>query len=259
MIENGHVPVRLDSGYDPSVISQEWLDQVINSRIQRRIDGVRINQVELTKTSPGKVAYVVYAPQSMRAAHQAADKKFYKRFNFESVPMEEYEIRDVCRRSEAPDLRLWYELSEESTARHAPRGQLMPAITNESIAPAEYVFIRLLIDTRLSILSSNRDLTKSGTGSQEVDGVQWCQYTRFDIKYSIPFSMPLFHGVNVTLLEQPLSISIPEPGRYLVAWQLQSPRMTPKLGAVFLVWDGKTAQLQTAQVAQPIPSPYLRR
>ena len=50
----------------------------------------------------GKVAYVVSIPQSIRAPHQASDKKFYKRFNFESVPMEEYEIRDLARRSSAP-------------------------------------------------------------------------------------------------------------------------------------------------------------
>src|SRR5947209_7915064 len=42
MKENGHVPVQLDAGYDPMVISKEWLEQVINSRIQRRIDGIKI-------------------------------------------------------------------------------------------------------------------------------------------------------------------------------------------------------------------------
>src|SRR5262245_21272367 len=42
MLENGHVPTGLDGGYDPSVIAKEWLEQVINSRIQWRIDGVRV-------------------------------------------------------------------------------------------------------------------------------------------------------------------------------------------------------------------------
>lgn len=81
IVENGHVPIRLDVGFDPTLISKEWLEQVINSRIHRRIDGIKINQVELAQSAPGKVAYVVYVPQSSRAPHQAADKRFYKRFN----------------------------------------------------------------------------------------------------------------------------------------------------------------------------------
>ena len=47
ILENGHVPTGLDRGFDPQDISKEWLEQVINSRIHRRIDGVRIKQVNL--------------------------------------------------------------------------------------------------------------------------------------------------------------------------------------------------------------------
>jgi hypothetical protein len=103
--EQNHVPTAIDVGYDQNDISKEWLEQVINSGIQRRIDGIRINPVQLTAT-PGKVIYVVSIPQSMRAPHMALDKRFYKRFNFSSVPMEEYEVRDVGRRSETPDLEI---------------------------------------------------------------------------------------------------------------------------------------------------------
>ncbi len=105
MKENGHVPTALDAGYDPGDITKEWLEQVINSNIQRKIDGVRINQIQLTTQAPGRVAYVVHVPQSYRAPHQANDKKFYKRYEFESKPMEEYEIRDCARRLETPDIR----------------------------------------------------------------------------------------------------------------------------------------------------------
>ena len=40
------------------------------------------------------VIYVVDIPQS-NIAHQAFDKRYYKRFNFISTPMEDYEIRDI--------------------------------------------------------------------------------------------------------------------------------------------------------------------
>jgi hypothetical protein len=58
--EDKHVPVEIDGGCDPKEITKEWLEQVINSNIQRRIDGVPVKQVALTRNQPGRVAYVVY-------------------------------------------------------------------------------------------------------------------------------------------------------------------------------------------------------
>ena len=80
---------------------KEWLDQVINSRISPKIDGIRINPIPLKTTNLGQCAYVVWIPQS-NTAHQASDKRYYKRYNFESVAMEDYEIRDAMSRSKYP-------------------------------------------------------------------------------------------------------------------------------------------------------------
>jgi len=96
--ENGHLPASIDDGLDPSLTTREWLEQVINSTIQRRIQGIRINQILLNKTRPGHVAYVVSIPSSLHAPHMASDHRFYKRFNFQSVAMEEHEVRDTARR-----------------------------------------------------------------------------------------------------------------------------------------------------------------
>lgn len=106
--EDKHQPTAIDVGYDPrGDITKEWLEQVISSNIQPRLEQVYINQVELKATQPGKVLYVVEIPQAtIRAPHQASDKRYYKRFNFESAPMEDYEIRDVMRRQQGPDLHL---------------------------------------------------------------------------------------------------------------------------------------------------------
>jgi hypothetical protein len=150
-----HVAMGLDTGSDPTVITKEWLEQIINSRIQRRIDGIRINQIPLTK-SPGRVAYAVYVPASTRAPHQASDKKFYKRFNFHSVPMEEYEIRDVARRGEVPDLRIVFSLPKTELIFNQGDTFSVPfplpaTITNDALEPANYTVIKLYIDARLAI------------------------------------------------------------------------------------------------------------
>lgn len=77
---------------DGNVYTKEWLEQIINSSIQRRISEILIHPIR----NLGKIEetiYIVKIPKSLDAPHLNKDKKFYKRFNFESVPMEEYEIR----------------------------------------------------------------------------------------------------------------------------------------------------------------------
>lgn len=102
--EDKHFPTSIDNGFDPRDISKEWIEQVINSTINRRIDGIRIKEIALSGAKNGRSIYAVSIPQSRRAPHMAADKRYYKRFNFESVPMEDYEVRDVSRRLESRSL-----------------------------------------------------------------------------------------------------------------------------------------------------------
>jgi hypothetical protein len=95
VVEEEHLPVRLDSGTDHTQYTREWLEQVINSGIAPRVDGVRIVQIALSEE---RSFYAVQVPKSYRGPHQASNKRYYKRFNFQSVPMEHYEIDDVRNR-----------------------------------------------------------------------------------------------------------------------------------------------------------------
>ena len=95
-----HAAVSL-SPINLRVTTKEWLEQVINSNIQPRIPGIRITPINLTSV-PDSAVYVVTIPEGA-TAYQAADKRYYKRFNFESVPMYDYEIRQILN-SVGPDL-----------------------------------------------------------------------------------------------------------------------------------------------------------
>ena len=86
---------------DRSEYPREWLEQVINS-IRPRIDSIVIHSVNL-KSGENEVVYVVEIPQS-NTAHQANNHRYYKRFNFQSVPMEDYEVRDVMFREQTPEV-----------------------------------------------------------------------------------------------------------------------------------------------------------
>jgi hypothetical protein len=96
--ESSDEPRRAESlsPIDPNLFSKEWLEQLINSRIQPRIQGVDLNSVALS-SSPGNVAYVLSVPESS-TAHQSSDRRYYKRFNFQSIAMEDYEIRQAMNR-----------------------------------------------------------------------------------------------------------------------------------------------------------------
>ena len=82
---------------DGNEITKEWLEQIINSKIYRKIEDVRIYPIRFDNDIK-KSVYVIKMPVSARAPHQASDKKYYKRNNFQSVPMEEYEIRNLYAR-----------------------------------------------------------------------------------------------------------------------------------------------------------------
>jgi hypothetical protein len=77
--------------------TKETLEQVINSRIQRRIDGIIIEPIRYDEKVE-KTIYVVKIPASKRAPHMTTDKKYYRRYNFQAVEMEEYEVRNLYSR-----------------------------------------------------------------------------------------------------------------------------------------------------------------
>lgn len=96
-----HEASEIDEGFDPDQRNKEALQRVIDSRIHRRIAGIKYSVVQLEKTNPGKILFVLQIPESNLAPHMA-DYRFFKRLEFESKPMEEYEIRERYRREAFP-------------------------------------------------------------------------------------------------------------------------------------------------------------
>lgn len=244
IIENGHVPIDLDIGYDPNDITKEWLEQVINSRIQRKIDGIKINQVELTNSRKGKVLYVVYIPQSNRAPHMASDKRFYKRYNFESVPMEEYEIRDVANRSQGPDIAL--NLSSDSLELNFGENQSFSSaikikvnVVNNSPVAAEYTIVNIKIDSRIKYSGGN--FTFNGTSTLESEGQQF-SLNNYYKNNAVPHQLPLWEGVNFNIGS--ISLAFPkDPSVFFLIWEINSPRMLVRRGIIMLKSDGQVVSI----------------
>lgn len=79
---------------DGNEFTKEWLELVINNGINRRIPNIKIFPIHKDRDIKQTI-YLVKIPYSMEVPHMNKEKLYYKRFNFQSVKMEEYEVRQL--------------------------------------------------------------------------------------------------------------------------------------------------------------------
>lgn len=136
-----HLPERIDP-VDRTVFSKETLEHVVNN-IRPKIDVV-IHPVSLPGNPTG-VVYVVEIPQSY-TAHQAQNKRYYKRYNFESVAMEDYEIRDIMFRARSPDMSIsFHGMTTPKNLGNRIYGKLCFSMINNSQVSAKNVLISVCL------------------------------------------------------------------------------------------------------------------
>ena len=156
--ENGHLPGNIDP-VNRQAISKEWLEHVIGN-IRPRIENLIIHSVTIGNSNPD-VVYIVQIPKS-HTAHQATDKRYYKRHNFESVAMDDYEIRDVMNRLQHPRIELGFKLQKCRKNNVQPNDSYDLEITMENTGSvyARYVIARIEVPLRIV-----HELSKHGVSS----------------------------------------------------------------------------------------------
>lgn len=93
------LPVEPIKGIESS-IERERIENIILNNISPRAQ-LEIKRIQLSG-DPSKSVFVIMVPQSLQAPHmvtKSGDNRYYKRVNFSSIPMEEYEVRDLFRRN----------------------------------------------------------------------------------------------------------------------------------------------------------------
>ncbi len=93
------VPVDPIAGIDAD-IDREQVENILLNSIQPRLhfEPKRI----LLSDDPQRCVFIISIPQSLQAPHMVTkdkDNRYYKRFNYSSVLMEEYEVRDLFQRN----------------------------------------------------------------------------------------------------------------------------------------------------------------
>ena len=158
-----HLPEKIDP-VDGRKFAREWLDQIIG-QINPRIEGVRITPVRVGPQD-WETCYVVDIPKS-ETAHQARDLRYYRRYNFESVPMADHEIRDVMNRRKLPKLDLHVRLHETSTTSL----KILLRIDNVGkVVPHRYAVV-VLLPIHIGIM-----LYKAGLLHKVIDGKHFWRF-----------------------------------------------------------------------------------
>jgi hypothetical protein len=235
-------PIRFDGGVDPQKTSTEWIEQIIDSNVARRIPSVRVIPVPMMSEHTDHVVYVVSVPQSSLAPHMASDHRFYKRLGTITAMMEEYEIRDVARRSESPDLDIHFEVRHDQTSV-----LLIPWLTNTAPEPAFYATFNLYISTRANgklIRVSMRDWNHRGRVDLRWKERETETFETFHLFWGIPERPPFLEGETYKegAFEFPAA-NPPNPVVHRIACEIRSPKMPTRFYGRVLEINSSSATL----------------
>ncbi|HEY5125099.1 MAG TPA: ATP-binding protein, partial [Ignavibacteria bacterium] len=109
--EKRYLPERI-TPINRTQYTKEWLEQIINSNISPKIEGLKIYPVTLDDFN--EVAYVVEIPQGTTAHQNTKDHRYYRRYNFEAIPMLDYEIKDIMNRIKHPLIEIRFEIQKRT-------------------------------------------------------------------------------------------------------------------------------------------------
>ncbi len=229
--QHTHHADRLDDGSDPTEIPPEWIEQVANSNIHPKIEGLAVTMVPLSSQVNSRVAYVLLVPQS-HTAHMASDHRYYKRTGKTVQPMEDYEVRDVMARGSTPILQLAVSSSPVSGTRLTLEVQLY--IENETIIPVEWCVVQVIVPQSLSVISDG-----GANASEQTTSSLGQPVTVLRFQYGGPNWMPIWQGVRVDPRRPnapPLRMSALTPGPQSIGWRITAPGMAFREGQVMLTF-----------------------
>lgn len=173
-----HKPAHIDDGIDTRIISKEAIESALAARIAPRIDGLTIKEIP-NPDKPFFAYFVIGIPRSMRAPHMCNSfHRYYKRYNFECVPMEHYEVEDVRRRQSEPSLTFFCSLAslDQQLADGRQAYNLLAGVQNEGSVTARDVMVRLYLPRAVV-----GQVTWSPNGTHQSTVYNGVEVLRFDV------------------------------------------------------------------------------
>lgn len=261
--EKGNKPISLDDGVSPHNKMKESIESSLIDRIKPKIQGIVIHPIDLPT---GNQLFVLEIPQSHQAPHMA-DNRYHKRYNFNSVAMEHYEVMDIMNRQKGPDIWLIFKLlrSEYEVSNPSPTIRFDAQIENRSVFPAKTAIITFWFENNLkfpeTINSSCHPQEFLFEDDQRISGFKKV----FDVNPITPifgtqgfgFTNPqnrfdTFLDVDITQeamqsIGPYVSPKRQQELRARIKWEIQAPYMTPRQGFATLIigpdYDASTQRM----------------
>lgn len=246
-----HLPGSIDP-VDRKATSKERLEHILNARIRPRIHNIKIHVVTIADE---QVVYVLEIPKG-ETAHQADDRKYYRRHNFTVEAMYDAEIRDVMGRQKTPQIKIHFDVGRKPHILIAPRGEqilhhqrpmlyfLNVHIENIGKMYATYINIVLTLPERIIEFTcdegDNRTIQISLDNKvrDEIETPDDNRSTFFAIghtdkpkQYGPPRNEPLLPGMQMTIKSFPIYVEHIVDGD-VISWTLHADNAEPQTGVL---------------------------
>jgi len=240
-----HLPGKIDP-VDRKGINKEWLEQIINSRIRPRIHGLKIHVITLPDDD-GKLVYILEIPKG-ETAHQADDKRYYRRHNFMVEPLYDHEVRDIMGRQKNPEIQIEFDTSwhhsptSQSSENNRPSYYLLNIYArNVGKVYAKYINLVLTLPKRCLVLQtwerSDHATVEIEANNKVRDLVapNSANYMRTlsiakPIEYGPARYEPLLPGMRIKLKEIPIHEYSRDEGNP-ISWTMFADNAEPKTGS----------------------------
>jgi hypothetical protein len=200
--EENHVP----KGYsfiDGNEFTKEWLENIIDSNIFPKIQELIIHPIRFNNEIL-KSIYVIEIPKSKSSPHMAnKGNRYYRRYNFKSVPLEEYEVRNLYFKSEQTVLKIDETISAGGSSS-SQNNKLVRAkfnisfqIKNIGNTIEELYKLEINVPNNLISFSNSSNSLEKFIVRRESDY----------IVYSVPNNSPIFQDELTTVFTIPIEIT----------------------------------------------------
>lgn len=210
-----HLPEKI-TPIDRIKFPRERIEQLIQDNISPKIEGLKIFPVDYKQ---GHILIIDVKQSS--TAHQARDLKYYRRMNFISEPMRDYEIRDIMNRKNGVELNVTPAIkithNEDYINRATPpiNTYLSVFVKNTGKKTAKYIFGNLFVPPEI-LYNSNQD-------SQEIVKIEGKYYAVLSFNNKSKEVIQESKGASISIyLQSEYQVLIPYAGQYLNEIQIKN-------------------------------------
>lgn len=209
------LPVSTDGVVDP-VITREWIEQKLQSTIRPKVQGIIIVPIAVPT---GGWAFVIDIPAATTfAPHMSEDHKYYRRYNFESVAMEDYEVKDAMRRSSSPDLFIDIRWTDVEASDDGAVALCLVFIGNRTSEPALYSSVSLWVDEAVKVVEHAE--WKKDRGAYTDAGQQY-PIQLFHRNLVVPHHQPIFKEKEWNIAA--MGFVFERAKVYKLGWRVEAP------------------------------------